>query len=330
MKILITSTNGGFLRFFRYFIPELYFDGNTIDVAVNENISKVPNHFDGMSINVFQIPWVRSPFKIDNVKAIIKLLDIIKSNDYDIVHCNTPIAAFCTRIACIKYRKKGLKVIYTAHGFHFYKGAPLKNWLLFFPMEWLCSWVTDVIITINNEDYNFASKHLHPKEVRYVPGAGIDVDYYANTTINKEQKRIELGIPKDAFVVLSVGELNDNKNHREVIEYLNNLNDSKIHYVIAGTGPLKDELERLATNCNLHLLGGRNDCNELYKMADLYVLPSKREGLNVSLMEAKASGVKLKASKIRGNIDVLDEKDVYRFDYKNINQILKGIYYGLI
>lgn len=308
------------MGFFKNLIEELVTEGNQVDIACNEANEPVLDFYKNLGCKVYPIDCSRSPFSPNNIKAIFQLR--MTAKDYDIVHCHTPIAAMCTRLACHSLRKKGLRVIYTAHGFHFYKGAPLLNWLLYYPVEWICAFMTDTLITINKEDYNRAKKHMHAKQVEYVPGVGIDVDFFKNTVIDRDKKREELGVPKDAFVILSVGELNENKNHKAVIEELNKRNDSNIHYVIAGEGPLKDYLQSIATNCNLHLIGYRNDCNELYKMADLYVLPSKREGLNVSLIEAKAAGCKTCASCIRGNMDI---KSDFYFSLDNYFEIIEAI-----
>ena len=215
-----------------------------------------------------------------------------------------------TRLACKKLRKKqGLKVIYTAHGFHFYKGAPKKNWILYYPIEKLCSRWTDVLITINKEDYELAKTKLKTKKIEYLPGVGLNIKQFTDCKIDKEQKRKELNLPNEAFVVLSVGELNENKNHKVVIEALAQLNNSSIHYVIAGVGEKKDSLILLAkeVGVNLHVLGFREDVCEIYKASDVFVFPSFREGLGLAAIEALASGLPLICSDNRGTRE-------YQFD----------------
>lgn len=244
------------------------------------------------------------PKQIKSVKQVRSLL----KNKYDLVHCNSPICSVITRLAYEKYRRRvDGKILYTAHGFHFYDGAPKKNWCIYYPVEKLCSWFTDVLITINKEDYNRAKKYFHAKKTVYVPGIGIDVKKFADVCIDRSAKRSELGIKDNDIMLLSVGELNENKNHSAVIKALGQIQDRRIHYFIAGKGDLDNYLKNLASthNVNLHLLGFRTDVAELYKCADIYVLPSKREGLNVSLMEAMASGLPCIASRIRGNTDLL-------------------------
>lgn len=257
----------------------------------------------------YDIPFERSPLKARNVEAYLNLKRLINTENYDIVHCHTPVGGILARFASRNARKKGLKVIYTAHGFHFYKGAPLLNWMLFYPVEWLCSWWTDVLITINKEDYMRAKKRFHAKRTEYVHGVGIDVNKFRNGLINIEEKRKSLNLHEDDIMLLSVGELNKNKNHFVVIQALAEMNNYHIHYFIAGSGKLKGKLEQLSEKLGIekqiHFLGYRNDIVQLLKIADIFILPSRREGLNVSLMEAMASGLPCIVSKIRGNLDLI-------------------------
>ena len=256
-----------------------------------------------------QIDFTR---KLANVKGNIKSykqLTELAKEDFDLVHCHSPICSAMTRLAFRKKRKAGTKIIYTAHGFHFYKGAPLKNWLLFFPVEWICSHWTDVLITINQEDYVLAKHYLKAKKVEYVPGIGIELEKFQKLVTDEKEKRETLGIKQDDVLILSVGELNQNKNHELVIHTVAELKDKKIHYAVAGQGELYDDLkglaEKLGIQDQIHLLGYQNQVAQLYQYADLYILPSIREGLNVSLMEAMASGLPVICSRIRGNIDLI-------------------------
>lgn len=316
MKILYVTTVGMTMNFFKALVGELIKEGHAVDIACNEDEYKVDDFFRKLGCKVYHIGCVRSPLSKSNLEAVKELKKIVYENHYDIVHCHTPVAGVCTRLACKSFRKNGLKVIYTAHGFHFYQGAPLKNWLVYYPIEKYCSRFTDVLITINQEDYALAKKKMKAKKTEYVPGVGIDVDKFRNTVVDRTAKRKELGIPKNAFLLLSVGELNANKNHQIVIRALAQLNDSNIHYMIAGKGDLHDELidlaNRLGVAEQVHLLGYRNDVAELYKTADVYCLPSIREGLNVSVMEAMASGLPVICSCIRGNTDLISKDNCFK------------------
>lgn len=311
MKILYVTTIGRTMGFFKSFVKELIDKGHTVDIATNESRSSVPDCYREWGCQVYPISCQRSPLSFGNFKAIGEIKKIVKDGGYELVHCHTPIAAACTRLACNSLRKNGVKVIYTAHGFHFYKGAPFMNWALFYPVEKLCSGMTDKIITINQEDYALACEKFKNTSVAYVPGVGIDTDKFANATVDQEAKRDEIGVPSDAFLLLSVGELNKNKNHEVVLRALAKLGDKSIHYAIAGKGNLDKHLlelaEELGISDNFHLLGYRTDVAELYKVADVYLLPSFREGLNVSIMESLAAGLPVICSNIRGNCDMVKD-----------------------
>ena len=252
---------------------------------------------------------------------------------YAFMHCHSPIGGVVGRITA---HKNHVKSIYTAHGFHFYDGAPLKNWLLFYPVEKELSRITDVLITINKEDYKRAKEKFYAKKTVYVPGVGVDVKKFAGVSgsIDREAKRKELGVEGSDILLLSVGELNDNKNHSVVIKALGELQrdgklgDNHIIYMIAGAGDKKDELEDLAAeeDVDLRLLGFRKDVSELLTAADLYILPSIREGLNVSLMEAMASGTPCLAGEIRGNVDLIDSNNGGElFDPQDVSSVTDAI-----
>ncbi|MBP3531068.1 MAG: glycosyltransferase family 4 protein [Thermoguttaceae bacterium] len=312
MKILYVTTIGSTMNFFKQFIAELVEAGHTVDVACNENATKVPDFYRELGCRVHSISTSRSPLNRGNLAAVKALRKLVAENCYDIVHCHTPVAAMCARLACRGARKRGTKVFYTAHGFHFYRGAPLKNWLLFYPIEKICSRWTDVLITINREDYALAQRKMKAKKVVYVPGVGVDLTKFGNAMVDKAAKRRELGVPEDATLLLSVGELNANKNHETIIRALAKLeNNENVYYAIAGRGGLQDYLQNLAASLGLgdrvKLLGFRTDVAELYATADAFVFPSFREGLPVSVMEAMATGLPCAVSRIRGAVDLIDE-----------------------
>lgn len=362
MKILYVTTVGSTMGFFDKLISDLVTAGNTVDIATNEHASKVPDCFRDLGCRVYQISTSRSPFRLGNLKAVkqIKKLAV----NYDVVHCHTPLAAAATRLACRNLRRtRGLKVFYTAHGFHFYKGASLLNWLIYYPIEKLCSRWTDVLITINKEDYEIAKQKMHAKQTEYVHGVGFDSKKFAEAKIDENKKRKEIGLPPEAYALLSVGELNRNKNHQIVVKAIAELHDSSIHYVIAGVGPEKKRLEKLAQQLgvNLHLLGYRRDIMELCKASDAFVFPSIREGLGLAPLEALASGLPLICSDNRGtreyskycaqvcasNSPTDFAKAISRvknrsvplpsfssyvalFDYENINRTMKSLYQSVL
>lgn len=310
MKILYVTTIGSTMDFFKSLVPKLIEQGHTVDIACNDKERKVDDYFVNLGCKVYTISCTRSPISKKTFTAIKEIRKIVNDGGYDIVHCHTPVASLCARLGCKKLRKNGVKVVYTAHGFHFYKGAPKKNWLIYYTIEKFCSKYTDVLITINKEDYALAQKKFKKPDIRYVPGVGIDVEKFKNAQVDTLSKREEISVPQNATLLLSVGELNENKNHATVIKALSRIKNDNLYYVIAGRGDKKEELTNLISELGLtnrvRLLGYRQDVLELYKTADIFIHPSFREGLPVSVMEALASGLPVICSNIRGNVDLVD------------------------
>jgi len=281
--------------------------GNTCSV---ERINELKKTLKKQNVNYFQIDFERNIFKIHkNFKAYKQVSNLIKKNAYAFIHCHSPIGGVCGRIAG---RFNNTKVIYTAHGFHFFKGAPLLNWLIYYPVELLLSRYTDVLININQEDYNRARKYFKAKKIEYIPGVGVNVNKFKETRVNRTEKRREIGVPEDAILLVSVGELNKNKNHEVIIRALAKLNNTRIHYILCGQGPLASYLSKLIKEYNLsdqvHLLGYRNDVNEIYKASDIFCFPSQREGLGLAAIEAMAAGLPIIASYVHGIKDYAENE----------------------
>ena len=241
-------------------------------------------------------------------KNTCTLLD--KHPEIRVIHCNTPIGGVIGRLAGCKFNKK---VIYMVHGFHFYKGAPLINWLLFYPIEKFLLRYTDVLITINSEDYSRAKNYKlrNNGNIYYVPGVGIDLSKLKNTPSVREQKRQELQLPSDAVVVIAVGRLDKNKNNALTIDAFSKMNNKNAYLIICGEGnqrqSLEEQISGLGLSGRVHLLGNRNDVLDLYRASDVFVLSSFREGLSRSIMEAMGVGLPCIVTRIRGNIDLIEE-----------------------
>ena len=257
-----------------------------------------------------QVDIPRSVFKIGSIlRSYKQVKTLCDEGQYDLIHCHSPIGGVVARLAARKSRKKGTKVIYTAHGFHFFKGASLKNWLLFYPMERLCARFTDLLITINREDYDLAQRKMKAKRVVYVPGIGVDTQAFSGDR-DVDALRQELGLSPEDKILLSVGELSRRKNHKVILQAVAKLPVSNIHYLICGIGPEAENLRLLARKLGmeerLHLLGFRQDIPNLLALADVYAFPSLQEGLPVALMEAMAAGKAVVCSNIRGNRDLIE------------------------
>ena len=263
----------------------------------------------------YDIPFERMPWKTKNIRAYRMLKTVIDEGDFDIIHCHTPVGAMIARLAAVDARRRGTKVIYTAHGFHFFTGAPLQNWLLFYPAEKLLAPLTDVLLTINKEDYVRAQKKIQAKRVEYVPGVGIKTEKFRLSAADPKTKREELGYDPEDFLILTVAEMTPNKNHITVLKALSLLKDREefqnIHYLICGRGEMWGSLENSAKELGIsehvNFLGYRADAPDLYRCSDLFAFISYREGLSVALMEAMSSAMPIVCTKIRGNTDLIDD-----------------------
>ncbi len=290
-----------------------------IDFTIANNMSMAEKgHFEKVceqyGIKMVHIDFDRNPLGKDNLKARKQLLALMEKEKYDIVHCNTPSGGMVGRIAAAQ--AKIPKVIYMAHGFHFWKGAPLKNWFFYYPAERILAHLSDRIITINREDYERA-KHFHYKKgghAEYVPGVGIVQKRFEHNEALREETRKAIGIQEHETMLLSVGEVNQNKNHKVVIEALAKLRQKNIKYVICGIGNLMESHKQLASSLGVQdqviFAGYRTDIDRFYQAADIFVIASFREGLPVSLMEAMSAGLPCIASKIRGNVDLLSQSQL--------------------
>ncbi len=279
------------------------------NITSRERVSEFKEKLISLGIKVFDIPIPRNLSAVGSIiKSCRMFQKIYAENHYKLIHCHSPIGGVLARLCARKIRKKdGAKLIYTAHGFHFYKGAPLSCWLLYYPIERLCSIFTDLLITINQEDFLFAKKHLRSKDTVYVQGVGVDLLKFSEKS-SPEKLRAELGIPNDALSAITVGELNKNKNQKTIIKAIHK-NNSDIHYILAGFGREEQRLYKLSKKFGIaervHFLGYRNDISALFCCVDLFCFPSFREGLSLSLMEAMTSGLPILCSDIRGNRDLI-------------------------
>ena len=255
------------------------------------------------------ISFSRNPFSKNSFKAIKEMRDLIRKNDFEIVHFHTPVAAFLGRYAAMKEKQKN--IIYTAHGFHFFKGAPLKNWLIYYPMEKLAINWTDKIITINEEDFQRAKKISRKNTKVYkVDGVGLDLENYRNGDAKKIKD--ELDISKDEYVVSMIGELNKNKNQIQLLKAVSILKQKRIDNIrilLVGVGNQEDILKKEAKKNNLKIsfLGFRKDVKDIIAASDIICSMSYREGLPRNIMEGMAQGKPFIVTDIRGNRDIIKD-----------------------
>lgn len=310
-KALLVTTISGFVpQFEMNNVKILQGMGYEVHYASNFKEPSYGNdnsRLEGTGIITHQIDFVRSPYKIENWKIYYQLKNLMSKEHFDLIHCHTPMGGVMARLAA--HHTKTGPVIYTAHGFHFFKGAPLKNWLLYYPIEKFLSRYTDQLICINKEDYQRAKRKFHAKKVTLIPGVGIDVERIQSQLADKKKKRKELGIPLDKFVILSVGEMTKNKNHALLLRAMAEMKEHNIYCLICGKGEEEQKLKKMAVDLEIEkeivFLGFRMDIYSIYPVADVFVFPSLREGMPVALMEAMASGLPVICSDIRGNRDLV-------------------------
>ena len=281
-------------------------------------------------MKLHQIDFVRSPYKInENIRAYRQLKKLMQDIRFEGVHCHTPMGGMLARMAA--KATKTSPVIYTAHGFHFFKGAPLVNWLFYYPVEKFLSRWTDLQITINEEDYLIAKNKMHAKRVTIIPGVGVDTKKFAVCNIDRNKKREQLGVPKNAFVLLSVSELIERKNHRVIIEALHKMSNPDIYYLMVGTGQLQVEYESMIREYglekNIIMLGFRSDVGELCKSSDCFIHLAKQEGLAIAPLEAMACGLPLISSEVRGVKDYTEDgvSGCCIGDYTSVDEIAGAI-----
>lgn len=304
-KVLFTSHTANFHKFNRPFMRMLKDQGYTVHYASagEEKVYDTDKHFD--------VPFERSPFKPRNIKAYFELKKIIDYEKYDLIHTHTPMGSVITRLAARDARRRGTRVIYTAHGFHFFTGAPLANWLIYYPVEKWMARHTDTLITINDEDYERAKRRFRT-EVQYVPGVGVDLKRFKPRLTKKQRNelRASLGIKSGDFVMIYPAELSKRKRQVWLINAIAELlrKHGDMHLLLPGGdslgGRCQTLVSKLALEKQVHFLGYRNDIPQLMMASDLAVSSSSQEGLPVNLLEALAAGLPIVATDCRGNRDI--------------------------
>ena len=329
-RILITSTDAMMKQFLEPHVLNLVEHGFEVEIACSEVLNRFREVQEdlGDMIPVHHLSLQRSPLAFSaHRKGYQELKDIIRAGHFDLIWTNEPVMSVVTRLAAQDARKEGTTVMYMVHGYHFFRGAPALNWMLYYPIEKLMAPKADVICTINREDYARAQK-MPVKDVEYIHGVGINTARLHKT--GQTDIRKELGLPDRSFLVLSVGELNKNKNQQVILKAIAELHDSDIHYLLCGKGDQREALEKLASELGLaertHFLGYRMDVVDICSQADVFAMPSKREGLPVASLEAMYSGLPIVNSSIRGLADVTENgKTGYVYSYNDVHGFAEGI-----
>lgn len=309
-KILyVTTVSRTINAFLIPHIERLIEEGYKVDCACSID-KEVDKSIVDKGCNIFDIPFSRNPLDIKNVKAFKTLVKLQEENQYDIVHVHTPVAGVYGRLLKLKF--PNLKTIYTVHGFHFFKGAPKLNWMIYYPIEKVMARYTDIAITINSEDYKRAKK-IGIKEVYKINGVGLDLSYYNKNLYNKLECRKKFNLKEDDFVIVMIAEVNKNKNHIQMIKAVEELvkKYKNVKVLCAGDGSLQNEIKNEIKNRNLcnviQMLGFRRDINEIISCSDVGILMSYREGLPRNIMELMAFGKPIIGTNIRGIRDLIVE-----------------------
>lgn len=315
-KVLFVANTAGFSKFNAPYMQWFKDQGWRVDnAAPGIELGNVDNQYD--------LTIERSPFSANNFKAYRLLKKIIDTNDYDLIHCHTAVGGMLARLAGMSARKKKTKIIYTAHGFHFFKGAPLKYWLFFFPMEFVLSRLTDVLVTINQEDYELANKYkMAQSKIYKIEGVGVNLDRFKPFSVTtRDEVRKSFGLEEDDFIILYTAQFIVRKNHKILIESLPRLVTKipNLKVLLAGNGETLDSSKLLAKELGvshtINFLGGRRDIEVLCAIADLHVATSIQEGQGINNIEAMACGCPIVVSQIRGHRDVcIDGQNGFMFE----------------
>lgn len=330
-KVLFVATVDSHIELFHLPYLKMFHDKGW-EVHVATETDKPIKHCD----KKIKLPIKRSPLKlISNHRAIKKLREVAREEKYDIVHCHTPVGGVVARLACRKLRREGLRMIYTAHGFHFYTGAPVHYWMMFYPVEWYLAKYTDTLITINNEDYQRAKKRFSKRchDIQYVPGVGVDEKKFEKKLSAREKHilRESLGLKDDDKALICVGRLDKNKNQGFLIRAMKELTakDDSYHLLLVGPDELSGKYQKLAEKLgvseHVHFLGFRSDIPDLLQISDVAVSASKREGLPVNLIEATMTGVAIVATRCRGNEDICSEANGLTCNGNNMRLFVQDI-----
>ena len=276
----------------------------------------------------FRMSYERNPFSIKTLKGIFELREILKRENYNVIHCHTPTGGVAARVAAIGLRNRPY-VMYTAHGFHFFKGSAIINWLVYFPAEWILSCLTDRLIVINKEDYYNAKKYkMRMKDLRILYGMGVDKEKFTKPVPKEicEALKAEFSIPSDEVIFTYVAEILENKNQEVLIKALKKVRQETGKGILILVGPEHDEgaYKQLAkaegVSEYIRFTGWRNDVTSFYAITDIYVASSLREGLGLNLVEAQFAGLPVIASKNRGHKEIIkDGKNGYLIEPDNVN-----------
>lgn len=307
-KVLVLATTDNMIwQFLIPHIQEMQKAGNVVECACNKSGFWFDELKEKYGFTMHEIHSARNPVSPKNIKAYKELKKLVKENGYNLIYCQQPVGGLFGRLLAKKFK---IPCIYTAHGFHFFKGAPLKNNLIFKPVEKYLAKYTDILITINEEDYQ-AAKKMKAKKVFKIHGIGFDENKYEPLTQTKEEIKKEFNV-ENKFVVVTVAECIPRKNYDTMLNTIQKFKGENLHWFIVGTGKQKDEIQKriqhMQMESQITMLGYRKDINKILTMADCFFLASLQEGLTLAIIEAMRFGLPVITSNVRGNRDLIENE----------------------
>lgn len=322
-KVLFISNHAGFSKFNAPYMQWFHDNGWKVD-----NVS--PGIEIGYYDNQFDLPISRNPFSISNLKVLRELKRICKKNEYDLIHCHTPVGGVLGRL-CVNNKKCATKVIYTAHGFHFFKGASKINWILYYSIEKLLSKRTNCIVTINDEDFQIASSKFKTN-VRKIDGVGVNLTRFVPVSLDEKNViRKQNGFSDNDFILVYCAQFIPRKNHIFLINNVIKLKSiiPNLKVCLFGNGNDEQKIKEYVKSNKLDdivkFLGYRRDAEKLYAMSDVLVSTSIQEGFGINLVEGMACNLPVVASNVRGHRDILGiAKDNFLFNF-NDNSFIDAI-----
>ncbi len=333
-KVLFVANIFGHFRAFHLpYIKWLSEQGYEVHCAANGVVGDIP-----YCTKFYQIPIQRTIFKWKNVDAYSELKRIIESELYDLMHCHTAMGSIIARLSAIKFRKKnGLKVLYTAHEFHFYKNGSLLNWLIFYPIEVIMSFFTDAIITINAEDFNTLSSPAFRCKLKYrINSVGIDLkpfeEFYKEHGSNKINIRESLGYTQEQFILIYVGEHTQRKNHKFIIDAVPHLIEDipDLKVIFTSRGVLWDAnsnyIKQLQLEKYIDMVGFVNNLKEYMLIADVGISSSKGEGFGMNLLEEMFFKIPVVGSENKGHNEfIIHGETGFKFKQESRNEFVQYI-----
>jgi len=331
-KIMMIATTDNMI--WQFLIPHINYlksQGNVVECVCAKTGFWFDELSDKFGFTMHEIDFARNPFKLKNLKAYKKLKQLQKQENFDIVYCQQPVGGMMGRLIARKFK---LPVIYTAHGFQFISGgSKLKNLLFKTAEKWLAR-KTDILITINDDDYKACQSWKAKKKFK-ISGIGFDINKYDNSPFDKDEFKKSLGL-KDEFVILTVAEFSPGKNYETMLNAIAELKDKNVKLISCGRGKceqeIKSKIKELDIEDKVELLGYRKDINKIMQIADVFFLPSHREGLCLSMIESLNFGLPIITSNVRGCKDLVDnevngfvgEKDDHEYYAKVISKLLQN------